>query len=659
MITDAFNFTRNNNHLVAVFVLLLIALPASSYSSGVYVIKDDLETYNLTDHVLLFYDETGELTPNKISALPVNEFSSNIPFDQRLSGAFWGRLEIINLGGKKIKRVIKYCENSSAVATYFIDNEGVSSVIISGNFATLVKSKETDIRTFPILNLEHNESVIIIYRLYSNNTTSIIHPNELRLVSAKHFINSNTSETIFIGVLLGVLIIMLIFTITLFVILRDKNFKFFAWVLLAFLSYFLMIYQLPQRIFLLSGHFSFAIIGSSISIILLSFSALYSSFFELKSYYKFLHKLLWGLAIFFTLIFLLRLGFYPFFNVHGFEDIILLVWIVSQFAGITYLVIIKKPDAAMFFFSTLLLTIGSTSFLLTTMDLIPKTFIGTHGLQIGAIGFCTAIMITLWKRVKRIQIEQRKSQELNLTLAKKNEQLVVNQNIVLESEILKRTAELRQEKEASEKLLLNILPEEIAKELKENGEAEARSFNQVSILFTDFKEFTQLSEKLTAKALVAEINHCFMAFDRICEEYEIEKIKTIGDAYMASGGLPVPSEDSAKNIVLAAIQMTEFMLQRKKERETSGQLPFEMRAGAHTGPVVAGIVGVKKFQYDIWGDTVNTASRMESHGEVGRVNVSQTTYELLKNESQLTFEHRGKLEVKGKGEVNMYFVELA
>lgn len=217
-------------------------------------------------------------------------------------------------------------------------------------------------------------------------------------------------------------------------------------------------------------------------------------------------------------------------------------------------------------------------------------------------------------------------------------------------------ASLQIEKDRSENLLLNILPEEIAEELKEKGKADAREFEMVSILFTDFQNFTERSAKLSATELVSEINFCFEAFDAIIGKYGIEKIKTIGDAYMAAGGLPVASEDSAKRTVLAALEMQAFICNRKTEMDARGKHAFEMRAGIHTGPVVAGIVGVKKFQYDIWGDTVNTASRLESSGQVGLVNISQTTYELLKDDPEFDFQSRGKIVAKGKGEIDMYFV---
>lgn len=214
----------------------------------------------------------------------------------------------------------------------------------------------------------------------------------------------------------------------------------------------------------------------------------------------------------------------------------------------------------------------------------------------------------------------------------------------------------RKARKRSDELLLNILPAEVAQELKTNGKAEARNYEMVSILFTDFQGFTQQASLLPANELLREINQCFEAFDRIMERYGIEKIKTIGDSYMAAGGLPVPSPQSCKNTIRAALEMQEFITQRALREQAGGRIPFSMRLGIHTGPVVAGIVGVKKFQYDLWGDTVNTASRLESYGEVGRVNISQTSYELVRDDPDFIFEPRGKIQVKGKGNLDMYYV---
>jgi len=216
---------------------------------------------------------------------------------------------------------------------------------------------------------------------------------------------------------------------------------------------------------------------------------------------------------------------------------------------------------------------------------------------------------------------------------------------------------ISKEKDRSEHLLLNILPAETAQELKAKGSADAKLIDHVSVLFTDFKGFTAMSEQLSPKELVKDLHECFSAFDRICEKYGIEKIKTIGDAYMAAGGLPTPNNTHAADIVNAALEMAEVVEKGKAKKISDGLPFFEVRIGINTGPVVAGIVGIKKFQYDIWGDTVNTASRMESSGAIGKVNISQSTHDLLKDNPDYAFEYRGKIQAKGKGEIEMYFVE--
>ena len=219
---------------------------------------------------------------------------------------------------------------------------------------------------------------------------------------------------------------------------------------------------------------------------------------------------------------------------------------------------------------------------------------------------------------------------------------------------IRKTKEIiENERDRSDSLLLNILPEETAAELKINGSVKAKKFESVTVLFTDFKGFTHYSENLDPEKLVETVGVYFSKFDDIMEKYGLEKIKTIGDSYMCAGGLPFPTEDHAFKMVQAAFEIVEFVEETKRNAQ-EGQIYFDIRIGINTGMVVAGVVGSKKFSYDIWGDTVNVASRMESMSEPGKINISNSTYKLIK--SDFDCEYRGEIEAKNRGKVKMYFV---
>lgn len=214
----------------------------------------------------------------------------------------------------------------------------------------------------------------------------------------------------------------------------------------------------------------------------------------------------------------------------------------------------------------------------------------------------------------------------------------------------KDNKQIAHEKRKSDELLLNILPQEVAEELKEKGTTSAQLHDEVSILFTDFVNFTANAEKIGVEELIKELNECFTAFDQIMERHGLEKIKTIGDAYLAVSGLPASNPQHARNAVLAAKDILDFVATRRAHKATA----LDIRIGINSGPVVAGIVGVRKFAFDIWGDAVNTAARMEQNSQPGRINISAPTYELVKNE--FNCEARGSIETKGKGAIEMYFV---
>jgi adenylate cyclase len=237
----------------------------------------------------------------------------------------------------------------------------------------------------------------------------------------------------------------------------------------------------------------------------------------------------------------------------------------------------------------------------------------------------------------------------NRLLAKQNTSILLQKE-----EIEGHLGDIEKQKQEIETLMLNILPVEVAQELRKNGTATPRYYESVTVLFTDFKEFTRIAETMPAHELVEQLNACFIAFDGISEEYGLEKIKTIGDAYMCACGIPTPVEDHPIRTVRAAMAIQQYIEKENRKRREQGTAPWEIRIGIHTGPIVAGVVGRKKFAYDIWGNAVNIANRLESNGKEGCVNISDSTYQLIKDRFECTY--RGKILAKNLGQVDMYFV---
>ncbi|MCF8166995.1 MAG: adenylate/guanylate cyclase domain-containing protein [Rhodoferax sp.] len=224
-------------------------------------------------------------------------------------------------------------------------------------------------------------------------------------------------------------------------------------------------------------------------------------------------------------------------------------------------------------------------------------------------------------------------------------------NDELENIVALRTREIQLEKEKSDELLLNILPQKVADDLKESGHSDPQMFPNVSVFFSDVVGFTNLSKDLEPKLLIEELSDIFTNFDLIIERYDCQRIKTIGDAYLCVSGMPVADTRHAHNLLNAALEIIDYL----KQRNLSSEIQWQIRVGINSGPVVGGIVGIRKYLYDVFGDTINTASRMESNSEPMRINISENTWNLVKNDFKIAA--RGQFEVKGKGAMHMYFVE--
>ncbi len=259
-------------------------------------------------------------------------------------------------------------------------------------------------------------------------------------------------------------------------------------------------------------------------------------------------------------------------------------------------------------------------------------------------------LVLLRKQRNSLQSQNVKIEQMNKEIKHRSEEVMAQSE-----QIQKANEVIHAEKEKSDKLLLNILPSDIAEELKTNGRSQVRNYDMASVLFTDFKGFTSIASVTDPADIVKDLDTCFAAFDRIIEQFGLEKIKTIGDAYMCVGGIPTDNKTNAIDAVLAALAIREFMTEFRTEKVMRGEQAWELRLGINTGPLIAGVIGTKKFAYDVWGDTVNTASRMESNGVVNEISISQKTFDLIND--FFVCEYHGKIQAKGKGEIDMYLVK--
>jgi class 3 adenylate cyclase len=314
-----------------------------------------------------------------------------------------------------------------------------------------------------------------------------------------------------------------------------------------------------------------------------------------------------------------------------------------------------------FLLATAIFIIGDVVMILQLLRVLPPVLFGlapSTYVQIGVAVELALFSLGLGARIqemrKRMALEALEKERILREREEERKRILEEQNTLLEMKVRERTRELAAEKEKSEGLLLNILPIEIADELKQNGRVIPRLHHQVSIVFLDIVRFTTIAESIPPEQLIEELDYYFREIDTIFMHHNVEKIKTIGDAYLAVSGLPMPDADHAEKALLAAKEIMAFVRQEKAQREPAGRLWFDIRVGIHSGSAIAGVVGNTKFAFDVWGDDVNIAARLESSGEKDRINVSSTTWALLKDRH--VFEQRGKIQAKYKGELEMYFL---
>ena len=483
----------------------------------------------------------------------------------------------------------------------------------------------------------------------------------MALSSKAGYAAHNQEHNLFWGLYIGIILFAFIYNFFIYLSVREKKYLLYILYILGSATFYLGLQGFSyQFIWPNTPYFNFIL--PLIICITNSIITLFTmDFLVITKKQKWQYYFGWGMIIAYLLIGGVNLGVgYP--MAAGLAQMLSLVSCIFFIIAAVSSLRRKVPNAKYFLLAWTLFLVFVFIYILTINNVIPSNFFTTHCIFIGHMTEVGLLSFALADRINWLKSENVKKQKEIIYQLEQNEQIQLEANRVLEQKVVERTAEVVEQKneavkqrKRSDELLLNILPSETAEELKSTGTAHARHIDQATVLFTDMKDFTQLSEKLSPEELVAEINEAFCAFDRILEKHGVEKIKTIGDSYMAAGGLPTANTTHAVDVVNASLDILKFMKELQSKKKAEGKIAFEIRVGVHTGPVVAGIVGLKKFAYDIWGDTVNIASRMESSGEVGKVNISASTYNLVKD--RFTCTHRGKLEAKHKGMIDMYFVE--
>ena len=505
------------------------------------------------------------------------------------------------------------------------------------------------LQTYPMLELKETNGrpFDIILRLEGIQTAYI----SWFVSASKPFIEIRHYQDLFYGIIYGLLLLIIVYNLSLYYRLREiDNLIYALWILalafhLAFFNGFIYEFVIPKW----SGDINLVdVFGGVTSSLHIVFAVIF-----LKIDWK---KLSGRIAIFIILWYVAGIVvtltgqsevFFPWLNP---AFIVLIEGIYCIVVGIVALVRGFKP-ALYFIIANVLFYIFIGFAVAYGTGNMEHSFLGYHGFQIGSALEVLFFSFALSYKVRLLKKDKDEAMREKAMLAIENEKIVRQQNVILEQKVEERTKELREEQMRSENLLLNILPEQIAQELKTSGRARARRYEDVSIMFSDFVGFTSMAENLNPEELVEVIDKYFRKFDEIIEDYGLEKIKTIGDAYVAVANLPKKNENGEKQLAFAALAIRDYVIEESSKNPNHS---FKIRTGINTGSVVAGVVGSKKFQFDIWGDAVNVAARMEETCEPGKINISESTY--LKIKEDFICENRGMIEAKNKGRIGMYYL---
>jgi class 3 adenylate cyclase len=659
---------------VGIFMLMMLFCPLLLNSQEIISLDASDEERQIGQSVYYIEDPKDELTFADILAGThdgkFKKCEQEAPNFGNVQLTTWNKFTVINNSDQDWMLLVGNYSLDSLAFYYPAENGSYQSIQSGRRLPISQRQYKTSVYAFDV-NVVKGDTVVFYLKV-----SSFFMQYPMTIITKEKFVEVYHGSDMFSGFYYGFMILIIVYNLFLYFSLKDVSHLYYIFYVIC---NGLMIAQLKGHSAELWGdtfHFLWKFSPAIIAVASYSAFVFTHHILETKKNAPKLHKFM---LYFFPPVYILII-------ILSIADHNLIASLLNQVVGmialvtmsLTAIVVYRKGVLFARFYIAACCSYfaGIVIYVMKAFTILPFTTFTNNAIEVGSSVQLLMFAFTLADKVNLFKKEKRKA-ELELVVSlQENERLITEQSRILEVKVDERTRELQQtlgalevsrkelekqnvivsaEKARSDKLLLNILPEEVADELKNKGSAEAKHFDAVTVMFTDFKNFTAISEKLSPTQLVGEVHRVFTVFDQIITNHNLEKIKTIGDAYMCAGGIPVSNTTHAVDVVNCALDLQKWIEENKRIKQMKGELFFEIRIGIHTGPVVAGIVGSKKFAYDIWGDTVNVASRMETGGETGRVNISQSTYELVR--ARFKCIPRGKIQVKNKGEVEMYFVE--
>jgi class 3 adenylate cyclase len=641
---------------------ILLSLCLSGFSQSVLNLSPQPEKYAV-GRSLLFYEDKSASLPDSMVLSGSYDHRFAPPARDVLNfgvtnSAVWVKFKLKNMSPDKNPEWILVVKNALLDSLWlFTAEDGKWKKEIAGDHLPFAMRPIQDHDFSFYLSLPDTSTRTYYMRFITTGSMQI--PVEIHTKS--HYQGAVQLSELLYGLFSGALLIMFLYNLVVFFSLRDYSYLAYSIFILTNLALMnsysghLFQYIFPNQVFAANRAIPVLMAFTPFSVGL--FSLLYLHPKEIAPFLRWVLYITCGISlVLVALVFVLpfRLGT----SLAGLLIIVVLLAAIA--AGISSWA--RGNQGARFYvIAWILLIVSGLITAFRNFGFLEYNFFTVQGTRIATLIEVALLSLSLADRYNRfrkekeqaqlelIETQQRANRELEQKVKERTRQLSETNDKLNET-----LHEVEAEREKSDALLLNVLPKEVMLELKETGQTVPRNFEMATVLFTDIQNFTRFAEALTPEELIKSLNECFQAFDDICRKYNLEKIKTLGDGYMAVGGVPVANRTNPTDVVKAGLDMQAWIRRRNQQANISQEKAWEIRIGINTGPLVAGVIGKHKFVYDIWGDTVNLASRMESSGEVGQVNISSFTYEYIKD--KFVCHYKGKVLAKNKGEVDLFQV---